>query len=392
MLTYTYDMPLVMASILIAIIASFTGLALTSGASNLPTNKRKLSVGMAAIVLGGGIWSMHFVAILALKLPVSISYDPLWTISSVLIAILMTATALLIMHFGKRNWRNTTIAGSFLGYGIVTMHYVGMFGIQGCVPSYEVFGQITVLVLGPVTGILAIWAAYKQRKKLNIVFGTLIFGLSVSIVHYVGMYWTGFAVLPINEPIKMSIDHGNLALLVIFSAFFICASFLLTATTFLVPQDSADKADDQQRPASENLDQKRHTTVMLSATEDAEDHSDKTDSTAVLSRVPTEKNGQIDMVECDEIIAVQAEGHYTLIYTHDDRHFCSWSISEAKKKLPDVFIQTHRSFLVNVNHVSGFSRKKDNGVCLFDSKAFLNTVPVSRSRLNDVKKKLGLSV
>lgn len=388
MLTYTYDMPLVLASILIAILAAFTGLALTSGVSRLSANKRKLSVGMAAIVLGGGIWSMHFVAILALKLPVSISYDPLWTLSSVLIAILMTATALLIMHFGARNWPNTIAAGCFLGYGIVTMHYVGMMGIQGCIPTYELTGQIVVMAIGPLTGILAVWAAYKHRTKLNIVSGTVIFGLSVSLVHYVGMYWTGFAVLPVDEPIRMSIDHGNLALLVIFSAFFICGSFLLTATTFLVPEEtgsgSGERLVRQAEGSAELL-------APIESNETMQEEAKAEPVTQTLTRVPVETDGRIEMLECDQIAAFQAEGHYTLLFTRQERFFCSWSISEARKKLPSFFIQTHRSFLVNINHVRGFNRKKDNGYCLLEESQTLASVPVSRSRINEVKAALGLA-
>ncbi|SDQ12377.1 MHYT domain-containing protein [Pseudovibrio sp. Tun.PSC04-5.I4] len=392
MLTYTYDLPLVMASILIAILSAFTGLALTNGISELSNNKKKLSIGMAAIVLGGGIWSMHFVAFLALQLPVSIYYDPLWTLSSVLIAILMTCTSLLIIHFGSRNPRNTIISGCFLGYGIVTMHYIGILGIQGCLPVFDYTNQIFVVLIGPLTGILAIWAAYKQRARFNIILGATIFGLSVSLVHYLGLYLTNFAILPVEEPIVMALDNGELAFLVIISAFTICAAFLLTATTFLVPEVSIA----QQVPQPDITVAASHSDGAYEdpPVMDVVDLENKTSPLAPTPqntvRVPVEKDNQITFLTEEDIAAVQAEGHYTLLHTPAGRFFCSWSISVAHSKLPDNFIQTHRSFLVNIKHVQGFTRNKDNGKCLFDTISSLTSVPVSRSRINEVKAVLGL--
>ncbi|WP_057461176.1 MHYT domain-containing protein [Pseudovibrio sp. POLY-S9] len=392
MLTYTYDLPLVMASILIAILSAFTGLALTNGISELSNNKKKLSIGMAAIVLGGGIWSMHFVAFLALQLPVSIYYDPLWTLSSMLIAILMTCTSLLIIHFGSRNPRNTIISGCFLGYGIVTMHYIGILGIQGCLPVFDYTNQVFVVLIGPLTGILAIWAAYKQRARFNIILGATIFGLSVSLVHYLGLYLTNFAILPVEEPIVMALDNAELAFLVIISAFTICAAFLLTATTFLGPEGSIAQHVPQPditvaTPHSDGTHEDPHVNDVV----DLENKIFPLSSSVQNAvRVPVEKDNQITFLTEEDIAAVQAEGHYTLLHTPTGRFFCSWSISVAQSKLPDNFIQTHRSFLVNIKHVQGFTRNKDNGKCLFDTISSLTSVPVSRSRINEVKSVLGI--
>jgi NO-binding membrane sensor protein with MHYT domain len=67
MITPTYDYLLVAASVLVSLMASFTGLTLTKGISALPEGRRKMQIVMAALALGGGIWSMHFVAILAMR-------------------------------------------------------------------------------------------------------------------------------------------------------------------------------------------------------------------------------------------------------------------------------------------------------------------------------------
>ena len=87
MLVVNYNPALVVAAILVAVMASFTGLRLASVLSQLAPARRKGHVVMAAVALGGGIWSTHFVAMLALRLPVPVFYDALTTLASALIAI-----------------------------------------------------------------------------------------------------------------------------------------------------------------------------------------------------------------------------------------------------------------------------------------------------------------
>lgn len=103
MLEYTHDWCLVVASLAIALMAGFTDLSLTRGASRLDVPRRKAVVSMAAVALGSGIWSMHFVTMLGLQLPILYFYDALITLISALVAILLTGLALLILHFGPRS-------------------------------------------------------------------------------------------------------------------------------------------------------------------------------------------------------------------------------------------------------------------------------------------------
>ena len=99
MLNFSHDYRMVIASLAVALMAGFTGLSLTRGASKLPVGQRKLVVSMAAVALGGGIWSMHFVAMLGLQLPILFYYDALVTLILALLAILITGVALLLLTF-----------------------------------------------------------------------------------------------------------------------------------------------------------------------------------------------------------------------------------------------------------------------------------------------------
>ena len=206
MLTFTYEVTLVAAALCISMIAAFTGLTLTSGLSALSHVKRKVFVSMAALALGGGIWSTHFVAMLALELPVDIGYDPLLTLASAMFAVLLVGMALLLMHFGNRNQQNIIVAGLLVGAGILSMHYVGMLGIRGCIPQFETAGKMLSGLVAAIMGIAAIGISYARRTQGSVLTGTIVFGLSVVVTHFTAMYWTGFARLPAG----VAIEHSNI--------------------------------------------------------------------------------------------------------------------------------------------------------------------------------------
>ena len=107
--------------------------------------------------------------------------------------------------------------------------------------------------------------------------------------------------------------------------------------------------------------------------------------------VPFEKDGRTHFVDASSVAAFRAEGHYTIIYLKDEKAFCPWSISEAAKRLDQTpFIKAHRSYLINPIQVSEFERKKDTGLVYFDGFDSLEKVPVSRSRLQEVRGALGI--
>ncbi|MDP9138861.1 MAG: hypothetical protein M3N38_11920 [Pseudomonadota bacterium] len=81
MLRVAYDPLLVIASVFVAVMAAFTGLRLTSGLELQGPRERKRSIAQAAVALGGGIWSMHFVGMLAVTFPIAIGYAALATLA-----------------------------------------------------------------------------------------------------------------------------------------------------------------------------------------------------------------------------------------------------------------------------------------------------------------------
>ncbi len=385
MLTPQYDLMLVLASVAVSVMASFTGLTLTRGISALPDMTRKLLIVMASLSLGGGIWCMHFVAMLAMRLPVPISYDAANTLGSVLIAILLSGVALLIMHYGARTLLRMAIAGTVLGNGIVAMHYLGMSGIRGCMPTFQPAGLVLAVVGATATGILAVWVSYSRRTTSHIFAGAIIFGLSVVLVHFVAMGWTNFQAGGVSGDFTPIIENGTLALVVMLSAFVICGTFLLTATNFLLTGEAREAASQE--------------TVQVNTGAPANPDTPESTPEQTVSdfpvlekhKLPYERDKRIYFIEPAQVAAIRAEGHYTIIHTADDKLFCPLSISEVEKRLhAGRFIRTHRSYLVNIERVTAFERAKDSGRCLFEGVTSLKFVPVSRSFVPRVRTALNI--
>ena len=94
-LTVSHSYLLIAMSCVVALVASFTGLSPTRNLSPKPVFEKKASVALGSVALGGGIWAMHSVAMLGLKLPVLFYYDAAITLVSALSAILIVGAALI---------------------------------------------------------------------------------------------------------------------------------------------------------------------------------------------------------------------------------------------------------------------------------------------------------
>ena len=367
MLHHSHDSLLVIASLAVAFMAGFSGLSLTHGASALDPAARKRVVAMAAVALGGGIWSMHFVAMLGLRLPEPFYYDALVTLISAFVAILIVGLALLLVHFRPRTAAMITAAGALVGLGIPAMHYIGMAGMEVYRPTYTPFG-VMLAVLGSVALCIGVfWVCYGQRARRNIWIGTAGFAVSVFAVHFIAMAGTAFELRGVPATAGPLISNEILAFAVTTAAFVICGAFLLSGITFTAPVAEAPV----EAPAPDPEPQEPVDTAV--------------------PRVPFERDGRTHFIDASEIAAIRAEGHYTFLYKDDERLVCPWSITETEQRVPGaLFVRTHRSYLVNSAFVTGFERKKDTAICYFDQVTSLGKVPVSRSRMNAVRAHLGV--
>jgi DNA-binding LytR/AlgR family response regulator len=108
-------------------------------------------------------------------------------------------------------------------------------------------------------------------------------------------------------------------------------------------------------------------------------------------RIPYERENAIRFFHVDQISAIRADGHYTMVMRNGAEFFCPWSISRVEQVIKSPpFVRTHRSYLVNLKHVTGFKREGDKAYCLVSEDA-KTRIPVSRSHIAEVQKALGLA-
>jgi diguanylate cyclase (GGDEF)-like protein len=193
-LTGSYQPGLVLLSILVAMMASYTALNLTGRVAATQGRTSMLWLLSAAAAMGGGIWSMHFIGMLAYTLPIRMSYDLEVTVLSLLVAIAVSAFSLRIVSRKTVSSTRFLMGGLLMGLGICGMHYLGMHAMQ-MQPAihYDTAGFAASVAIAIVASIAALWLAFTLRtgnsalahaKKAG---AAVIMGLAVVSMHYTGM-------------------------------------------------------------------------------------------------------------------------------------------------------------------------------------------------------------
>ena len=184
----THDLTLVMVSILIAVAAAYTALDLAARIPETHGVARRKWIAAAALVLGGGIWSMHFVAMLALHIGMPVAYDVSLTFVSFLIALVATGAAFYVASQPDVTRRTVLLAAVFMGLGIVGMHYTGMAAMlmPGEISNDPLYaGGAVVLAVG--ASVAALWLAFRQHSTSQRLMASVALGFGISGMHYLAM-------------------------------------------------------------------------------------------------------------------------------------------------------------------------------------------------------------
>jgi NO-binding membrane sensor protein with MHYT domain len=371
-----YDPILIALSVGIAILGSYTGLHLAAGIGAAGGGKRKAVLAAAAITIGGGIWAMHFVGMLAVSLPVTIQYDVFATLLSVLISILMTGLGLTIASLATSPWPRFAGGGVLMGAGIAIMHYVGMAAIRGgCTISYSPGLVGASVVVAMLSSTLALWLAFNLAGWKQTLAASVALGVAISGMHYTGMAAASF--LPAAALAELSapaLSPALLASIVALAAFLICGGTLLTFLPDRKPAPLAPSAAVPAEPAA-----------AIAAEPPAEAHPAHR-----LLKIPVVSNKATILLDLDGIVSIQAEEHYSRVFTTDADYFCSLSVSELEARLdPDSFLRVHRSHIVNLQRATSYERRNDQAVILLEGSA-PRAVPVSRSNVPKLRAALGI--
>ncbi|MCW8417466.1 response regulator [Fluoribacter dumoffii] len=190
-----YDLKLVILSYLIAVFASYVALNLV-GRLRATKNKQDRIYWLAggAFAMGAGIWSMHFVGMLAFIMPMPMEYEYSWTAASLFIAILASASALFILQKKDYSTLQFVLGGMIVGLAISLMHYMGMEGMKVHVTIHYLPGLFFLsIAIGIAAAEIAIWLALKSnqgssKRQFNLkIISSLIMGFAICGMHYTGM-------------------------------------------------------------------------------------------------------------------------------------------------------------------------------------------------------------
>jgi len=214
-----YNALLVLCSLLVAILGSYTALDLTA---RMTTDKKSAQWWLisGACAMGLGIWSMHFIGMLAFSPPVSLGYDLRVTFLSLLIAIVSSAFALWLVCKKNLPWYRLTLGALLMGGGIASMHYTGMEAMQMSSMQYDQTLLILSVIIAVVASGAALWIAFHLRKnethiKLFRICAAVVMGFAIVGMHYTGMEAAQF---PVGSQSAASINSVNtswLALLIL---------------------------------------------------------------------------------------------------------------------------------------------------------------------------------
>src|SRR5262245_51488476 len=194
-LSGSYDSVLVTVSVLVAWLAAYAALGVAERMSSAEQHSRWQWLFAGACARGVGVWAMHFVGMLAFRLPVKVTYNPLITALSIAPAILASAVVLTIISQQQIKTRQLLLGGLLMGSGIGTMHYLGMAAMQVAAHmlydpvlfAFSILVAVALATLALHTNFLARNRKSKVPRDWAKLGAALVMGFAVAGMHYTGM-------------------------------------------------------------------------------------------------------------------------------------------------------------------------------------------------------------
>ena len=235
MLTGSYSSSLVLISLCVAILASYTALDLTGRIATAKGRAVYLWMGGGALAMGIGVWSMHFIGMLAFSLPISLGYDIGLTAFSLLIAVLSSGFALWLVSQPSLPGLQLALGALIMGAGISCMHYTGMAALR-MLPGIDydptLFGASLAIAVG--ASAAALWIAFRLRKHTPYVrqirgLAAVLMGVAIVGMHYTGMAAANFPAGSFCGALAGGLQGDSLVYLVLITTLAVLAVALLTS-------------------------------------------------------------------------------------------------------------------------------------------------------------------
>ncbi|ASF45318.1 MHYT domain-containing protein [Methylovulum psychrotolerans] len=215
-----FNVYLVFVSYIVAVIGSLMALIAVRDALHDEPNSRSSMIWVSALCLGGvGIWSMHFIGMLAYNMNgMAMNYNWWLTALSFVVGVGVVYCGLTIMAIGKFGFLKLIMAGFLVGLGVAAMHYTGMLSMQMQADTKWDTSIIAVSTgIAVVAAIVALWLAVHVKRLWQIVVSALVMGVAVCGMHYTGMTAVEFVqndALPTVSPMGLT---GTIFTLIIIS-------------------------------------------------------------------------------------------------------------------------------------------------------------------------------
>ena len=252
--TTSHDPVLVALSILIAALASYSAVDLAARMRAASGRASHAWLAAAAIAMGGGIWSMHFVGMLAFSLPgIAVSYDPFRTLLSLVIPIVVAAAAFAVV--GRRP-RALLASGLAMGLAISAMHYTGMSAMRMAASiAYDPRWVVISIVIAVGASVVALWLAFRNTSVVQRLFAGLVMGVAISGMHYAGMEGASFvpAVSMAEHTAHLGVGQAPLAFLLAGTTIIILSLGLAAAVFDRASAERAEREADALRRSEERF-------------------------------------------------------------------------------------------------------------------------------------------
>jgi len=221
MLTGYYETPLVLISILVAMVASYSALGLAGRVAQSQGRAMLAWTVGGAVAMGSGIWAMHFIGMLAFRLPIATAFDIPITCASLLLPIAASGLALWQVSRPDLGRMRLLLSAIVMGIGINAMHYTGMAALRmepGIVYDPWLFGLSVLIAIG--ASALALWIAFRLRRNTPRVWlpragAAMAMGAAIAGMHYTGMAAANFPADSVCMAARAGVDNAGLATLVV---------------------------------------------------------------------------------------------------------------------------------------------------------------------------------
>ncbi len=398
----TYQTWLVLLSIVMAIQGAYVGLSLAVQIADAGGVRRRVLLAGATVSLAVAIWTMHFVGMLAVRLPFQVDYLVLPTLLSFLICAIVVGGAVYATSSGPLTLLRLTFSACLMGGGIFTMHYIGMSAVGAS--TYMIHDRLYVaasMAIAIAASGLALWLATGRGGRPPLILSAAAFGIAVSGMHYTAMAGVTLYPYTTNALGAPALSSDLLAIVVAVVAFCISGIFLL----LLLPDTTrsgfpAAKAEES-APAVSTVPEIATTLRVAQAGPNGGTDNPEFGHGSYgplggadgpprrfARHLPIERDGGTHFLGVDDVVAIHANAHYTYIYDGKDKLFCPLAIGEVEARLDkNRFVRVHRSHIINIDRVVGYRRSGDNEMVEMAGEQH-HAVPVSRSRIGTLKSRV----